>query len=186
MTKIKVVRTKAEDIGDRSLPYDYVAEGGYKINVIPSEKGWDIFVHHDPALTKVKEGNDDRIIEEYKGDTEIFTAYIDEKEAGIIQIENQDHNKSMRIWDIYVFEPNRRNGVGTALMNKAKERARSMGVRRIILETQSCNMPAMSFYQKHGFDLAGLDITNYTNDDIGMGEVRLELYFDCSFWNTGK
>ena len=49
------------------------------------------------------------------------------------------------------------------------------GARMIILETQSCNVPAISFYLKHGFELVGFDAASYSNKDLEKGEVRMEF-----------
>jgi len=45
----------------------------------------------------------------------------------------------------------------------------------LVLETQSCNLPAIDFYLKHGFELLGLDTAAYSNEDVAKGEVRLEF-----------
>jgi ribosomal protein S18 acetylase RimI-like enzyme len=45
----------------------------------------------------------------------------------------------------------------------------------LIVETQSCNVPAINFYLKHGFKLIGFDVTAYSNEDIERKEVRLEF-----------
>ncbi|WP_367362134.1 hypothetical protein [Mesotoga sp.] len=39
-------------------------------------------------------------------------------------------------------------------------------MRRLVLETQSSNFPAISFYLKYGFELTGFDTACYTNRDI--------------------
>jgi hypothetical protein len=45
----------------------------------------------------------------------------------------------------------------------------------LILETQSCDVSAIDFYLKQGFDLIGFDSAAYSNDDIEKKEVRLEF-----------
>ena len=44
-----------------------------------------------------------------------------------------------------------------------------------MLETQSCNDPAIRFYRKHGFALIGFDLTAYSETDVEKREVRLEF-----------
>ena len=70
-----------------------------------------------------------------------------------------------------------RKGVGTALMNKAKEIAKAQGRRAIILETQTCNVRAIAFYKSQGFELLGFDKCCYTNRDIERREVRINLVY---------
>ena len=57
----------------------------------------------------------------------------------------------------------------------AKEQARRERRRAIILETQSCNVNAIDFYQHQGFSLIGMDTCCYKNNDLKRKEVRLEF-----------
>jgi ribosomal protein S18 acetylase RimI-like enzyme len=61
------------------------------------------------------------------------------------------------------------------LMDMCITRSRELGARRIILETQTSNLKAIAFYRAMGFELVGLDASNYHNDDIARNEVRLEM-----------
>lgn len=67
------------------------------------------------------------------------------------------------------------------LMNTAKHIARTEGFRGIVLETQSCNENAISFYLKNGFSFIGCDLCAYSDEDIKKHEVRIEL-----FWKTNS
>lgn len=51
-----------------------------------------------------------------------------------------------------------REGTGTALLNAAIDKARSAGAERIMLITTNDNLPALSFYQKRGFDLVKIHL----------------------------
>ena len=61
------------------------------------------------------------------------------------------------------------------MIQHAVDVAKDTGVRMLVLETQSCNLPAIDFYLKHGFELLGLDTAAYSNADVAKGEVRLEF-----------
>ena len=52
---------------------------------------------------------------------------------------------------------------------------RGAGARMLVLETQSCNDPAICFYRKMGFSLIGFDLTAYSQADVEKKEVRLEF-----------
>ncbi len=84
-------------------------------------------------------------------------------------------NNRLRIWELLVREDFRRKGIGSKLVNRAVEAAREKRARMIVLETQSCNVSAIGFYLRHGFELIGFDSAAYSNQDIGKGEVRLEF-----------
>ena len=124
-----------------------------------------------------KRNEADRTVQSYKGDSEIYLAYVEGEEAGQLQIEFQEYNRSVRVWDIDVWPKFKRLKIGTAFMDLCKERAKDLSARRIVLETQSSNLPAIEFYKSMGFELIGLDASHYRNDDVERGEVRLEMAF---------
>ncbi len=45
-------------------------------------------------------------------------------------------------------------GIGTMLLSRVVEQARSRGCRRVVLITTNDNLRAIGFYQKHGFDMS--------------------------------
>ena len=94
---------------------------------------------------------------------------------GFIELSDEDWNNRLRIANIWVDEDYRYQGIGKRLIDKAIEIAKTGGQRALVLETQSCNDPAIRFYLSCGFELIGLDTIHYQNDDIQRGEVRLEF-----------
>lgn len=90
----------------------------------------------------------------------------------------EEWSNRLMVTELWVHEELRRQGVGHALMAIAKEQAQRENRRAIILETQSCNVGAISFYRQEGFRLIGFDSCCYTNRDIERKEVRLDMgYF---------
>ena len=57
------------------------------------------------------------------------------------------------LWDVRVAPDARRQGVGSALLEAAEQRARERGARSLRVETQNINVPACRFYHAHGFRL---------------------------------
>ena len=57
------------------------------------------------------------------------------------------------LWDVRVAPDARRQGVGSALLEAAEQRARDRGARSLRVETQDVNVPACRFYHAHGFRL---------------------------------
>lgn len=94
---------------------------------------------------------------------------------GYIEIDWEAWNNRMRITNLLVLPPYRGQGVGTALMHAAIAYATSHNARAMVLETQSCNTPALSFYAHHGFDIIGFDLTHYSNNDVEQNEFRIEM-----------
>ena len=46
-------------------------------------------------------------------------------------------------------------------------------MRRLVLETQTTNAPAIRFYRALGFTLDSVDISLYGDDDLARGEVAV-------------
>jgi len=72
------------------------------------------------------------------------------------------------ITDLVVMRRLRRQGVGTALILASQEWAMQKKSRRIILEMQPKNYPAICLAYKLGFDLCGYNDHYYTNNDIAL------------------
>jgi len=69
----------------------------------------------------------------------------------------------MRVWEFLVKDEFRIMGIGTLLMGFALKVAKEKGARMLVLETQSCNVVAITFYLKQGFVLIGFDSAAYSN-----------------------
>ncbi len=100
-------------------------------------------------------------------------AYDGEKLIGVALAERRDWNRSLFVWEFNVAAAYRRQGIGLRLMDALAERARAAGLRVMVCETQTTNVPAIRFYRKAGFALDGIDLSLYGNDDWPDGEVAL-------------
>lgn len=80
-------------------------------------------------------------------------------------------NRTLWVWEFHVAPTCQRQGIGRTLMEAVFQMARQAGFRVVALETQSTNVPAISFYRAVGFELEGIDLSYYTNADIPDGEV---------------
>lgn len=79
------------------------------------------------------------------------------------------------VWirDLAVLEEHRRQGIGSALLLSAQEWAIQRRLKKIILETQSKNYPAIRMAVKLGFELSGYNDRYYANQDIALFFSRL-------------
>jgi streptothricin acetyltransferase len=82
-------------------------------------------------------------------------------------------NGTLWVWEFHVAESHRRRGIGRQLMEAVVDKARQTGFRVVGLETQSTNIPAISFYRAVGFEIDALDLSLYTNTDAADGEVAI-------------
>lgn len=95
-----------------------------------------------------------------------------------IELCPEEWSNRLMVTELWVSDELQRQGIGTRLMDLAKEQAKQQGRRAIILETQSCNVRAIAFYLSQGFELIGFDSCCYTNADIERHEVRFDMgYF---------
>lgn len=94
---------------------------------------------------------------------------------GYIETDYEDWNNRLRITNLLILPPYRGQEIGSFLLQHVIDYAKNIGARSIVLETQSCNTPAMSFYAQHGFDVIGFDLTYYGNNDVEQREFRIEM-----------
>ncbi len=117
----------------------------------------------------------DKVFPCYFENQEGYGVVKDDELLAVIALSKEDWNNRLRITNLLVSSELRRQGIGARLMDIAKARAKELGCRSIILETQSCNEKAINFYFSQGFSLFGFDTNCYSNNDIAKKEVRLEL-----------
>ncbi|MNZ61665.1 ribosomal-protein-alanine N-acetyltransferase [compost metagenome] len=97
--------------------------------------------------------------------------FLDNKLIAVAICEPIYWNNTLKIWHFQVNENYRRMKTGKALMENIIDLANSEGFRAVVLETQNTNAPAVDFYKQCGFELDGIDVSFYTNNDLNDGEV---------------
>ncbi|NYH40423.1 ribosomal protein S18 acetylase RimI-like enzyme [Micromonospora jinlongensis] len=78
------------------------------------------------------------------------------------------------IRDLYVAPRHRRSGIANALLEHTIHTARSAGARRVSLQTETDNAPALRLYAEVGFQpVTGLELLNRSFDptDQGAGDT---------------
>jgi GNAT superfamily N-acetyltransferase len=76
------------------------------------------------------------------------------------------------ITDLIVGPRWRRQGVAGSLLMAAHQWAKGRGHRRLIVEMQSKNYPAISLVQKGGYEFCGYNDSYYSSQDITLMFVR--------------
>ncbi len=105
-----------------------------------------------------------------------YGAFDDGQLLGYVEGTIEQWNNRYRISNICVFSNEKRHcGIGTELMKTIMEEAKNSGARMVVLETQTCNENAISFYKKNGFEIIGFDLFAYTNEDPKRHEIRIEM-----------
>ena len=91
------------------------------------------------------------------GDGEYLLGAVDDRAdaAGVCQLRFRwsvwKSAEDCWLEDLFVREEARRSGLGRALVDAAVERARERGCRRIELDVNSANAPALALYEECGF-----------------------------------
>lgn len=98
----------------------------------------------------------------------ILAAVIVNRPVGYIRLSTQISPKTGWVKDLAVSEKLRRKGVGAALLLAGLEWSMEQGMRRIVVETQSKNYPAIQLVRKLGFEFAGFNDQFYSNQDIAL------------------
>jgi streptothricin acetyltransferase len=102
-----------------------------------------------------------------------FAAVDGDLIVGIALAEPHPWNRSLWVWELHVAETHRRRGIGRQLVEALAEKGRAAGLRVIVCETQNTDVPAIHFYRSVGFQLEGVDLSYYTNDDFPNGEIAV-------------
>lgn len=102
-----------------------------------------------------------------------FGAYDQNLLVGLVIGEPHEWNRSLWVWEFHVIEAYRNRNIGKQLMEHVAEKAKYAGFRTIVCETQNTNVPAIEIYRKLGFNLEGIDISYYSNDDYPDGEIAV-------------
>lgn len=92
-------------------------------------------------------------------------ATVDGELVGIAVAELHEWDRTLNVWEIHVAETHHKLGVGSGLIQGLVERAKAKGLRQIVCEAQSTNMPVLDFYRKLGFKMEGIDLTFYDHDE---------------------
>ena len=159
------------------LPFHYVSHNYYDVNITGTagefnvsfvKKPFEIPFEHQPDDT-------DKLFQPHWEKAEAWGIVEDGRLIAVIETAAEDWSNRLLVSELWIDEAYRRRGIGTALMNKALERAKAEKRRVLMLETQSRNENAIVFYLAWGLSLIGFDACCYSNNDLERKEVRMEM-----------
>ena len=164
-----------DSVRGRELVFRYETAFYYDPVLTETPEGWRLTLERKPFPAPVTRQFTDTLLAPWLEEPRVFAARAEGRDLGYLELSHETWNNRMRISNLWVAEDCRRQGIGAALMARAEAEARRAGARALVLETQSCNHPAISFYRRQGFALTGLDLTAYSQADRENREVRLEF-----------
>ncbi|WP_346897574.1 GNAT family N-acetyltransferase [Clostridium sp. UBA7503] len=158
----------------------YTTDKYYDVVVNKTDKGFTIDIEKkdfSQVVTHTPEEYDfpDKLYEDHWENAYAWGMLVNDKLIAAIETDQELWSNRLRITELWVAEEYQKKGIGHALIQVVKEQARRERRRAIILETQSCNVNAVDFYQHEGFTLIGMDTCCYRNNDLQRKEVRLEF-----------
>lgn len=171
----EIVRLPNDEYDGYEYPYDYISELYYDVRIRDTLNGFSAdFVRMPFPKPFVKDATE-KLFDQVSDAPEAYGIFHEEKLIAVMEISPVFWNNRLRILGLWVHQEHRGNGHGKKLIDMAKQRCRALGLRGIVLETQSSNARAIGFYIAQGFMLAGFDAYAYSNEDIEKKEVRIEL-----------
>jgi ribosomal protein S18 acetylase RimI-like enzyme len=171
---MKIIELSKNEYKGYELEYKYITKFYYDV-VIKKKKAITITLKKKKLRKKMEKKFVDKLFEDYIEAPDVFGIFDKKKLIAVIECSLESWNNRYRIYNLLVDPRYRKMGYGTALFKHAEEVATKKNARAIVLETQSCNDPAINFYMKQGLHFIGLDTMCYTNKDIDQKEVRLEF-----------
>jgi len=175
LDKIRIIELVKDDPSLPKLNDRYLTSSYYDLSIVHMPEAWKAELTLKPLEKRLEKSYTGTFFEEHVEEPRVFAAVMNQDHAGWIELGHEKWNNRMRVWEFLVKEEFRKMGIGSLLMDHAIKVAKERGARMLVLETQSCNVPAILFYLKRGFNLIGFDSAAYSNDDIKKREVRLEM-----------
>lgn len=144
------------------------------LSIEPNENGFEIeWKKSDSLLRKTLT---DSILSDWLDNPIAYGAYENEKLIGFVEGFLEKWNNRFRISNICVFDTDKRNsGIGHMLLKQIMIDAFKSNARMAVLETQSYNSKAISFYKKNGFEIIGFDRYAYSNNGPKEHNMRIEM-----------
>lgn len=149
--------------------------------MIPSftDEQWNykICLFSDSETSEMCFPDDEYDYDAMKNGTVFIGAYDNENCIGLAVLQDY-YFKYMYLNDLKVSSSHRHQGVGQALIEKAKEVAVSKGYKGIYTVGQDNNLNACKFYIKSGFRIGGFDNCVYSGTSQ-EGKADILFYLDC-------
>jgi ribosomal protein S18 acetylase RimI-like enzyme len=162
-----------------SLMTGYTSDARYQVTKVESEGRVEFtleLVSLPIPYRKQPDSIDDEVLKHYREVPALgfsFGAFDGERCVGIALAEPRTWNRSLWVLELHIAESHRRRGIGRSLVDTLVKKSREAGLRTLICETQTTNVPALRFYQSLDFQLEGIDLSYYTNDDYPTGEIAV-------------
>jgi ribosomal protein S18 acetylase RimI-like enzyme len=114
----------------------------------------------------------DKLASDFSQKGGVLVAVLEGIQVGYIQIKENPSTSTAWVHNLAVIEELRRKGIGSALILAGQNWAGQRNLRRMVIEMQSKNYPAIQLANKLGYEFSGYNDHYYENRDIA-------LFFAC-------
>ncbi len=172
MSEIKLRPTIASDL-PRLMAFDHS---------VVSEAVWQLELRRDAgqvtavfrevrlprSITVAYPHNPFALADEWVRRSMMYSAFLGSEPVGYLSLLERGSASVVWVTDLVVDVAHRRKGVGSALLMAAQNWAASRAHRRVILEMQSKNLPAIRLAQKFGWEFCGYNDHYFVNQDVTL------------------
>jgi len=109
--------------------------------------------------------------DEWSHKSMVLTALAADNPIGYLSLTDRPASVAW-VTDLVVSPEWRRRGVASALLSSAQDWGLTQGHRRLFLEMQSKNQPAIRLAQKHGYEFCGYNDHYYLTQDVALFFAR--------------
>ncbi len=169
---IRIVRLDYEQYAGKEYEADVFSDA--YLDIEPQDEGF--------SLKWVKTSKEfhmplkDAMLSDWLENPVAYGAFEGSNLLGFVEGFLEKWNNRFRVTNICVFDTSvRRAGLGKMLLESILIDAEKSDARMIVLETQSFNSVAISFYQKNGFEIIGFDRFAYSNEGPAEHNMRIEM-----------
>jgi len=155
-----------------AIEHDYATEHAWQMELQETEEG-QITVQFRPIrlprAARVEYPRPPRqLADDWAQHPGLLVAEHQGEAIGYISIHSLLAPHTAWVTDLAILPRLRRRGIASALLLAAQEWSRSQGSRRLVLEMQPKNYPAICLAQKLGFDFCGYQDRYYANHDMAI------------------
>jgi ribosomal protein S18 acetylase RimI-like enzyme len=170
---ISIRLLKKEQFIDQTFDFEYTTISYMDVSIT----NWQITLTKKSYDQPIHKHFQSKLFESFLECPIAFGAYDEDNHLlGIVEGSIESWHQVFRISNILVNESSRHQGIGKRLLHHLEQEAiKIYKPRAFLLETQTCNTFAISFYEKMGYTWIGIDTLAYSNTDIANTEVRIEM-----------
>jgi ribosomal protein S18 acetylase RimI-like enzyme len=172
MPEIEIRPAIANDIPAlTALEHNYTSDHVWQVDVQSDETQVQVIFRETrlPRSVRVEYPHPNhKLAEDWNKRSALFVAILESLPIGYISLRDDIAPSTTWIDDLVVMRRLRRQGIGTALLLAAQNWASQHSHRRVVMEMQSKNHPAICLAQKLGFDFSGYNERYYSNMDITL------------------